>query len=134
MRFTPHQNLAANASTASESGTGDSHGAAGGGGSNNGDGDGSGGSGGSGDSSGGGGGGGFGVWLPPRSLLLFTGEVYSDFLHGIQDVTEDAMDDTAGDDGEANRGWMRTMHKSVARFAFIPEAATRSLDGTNPWS
>jgi len=34
------------------------------------------------------------VWLPPRSLLLFTGEVYSDFLHGIQDVTEDAMDDT----------------------------------------
>jgi hypothetical protein len=65
MRFTPHQSLAVAEEASAPS-----------------------------DGGGGGGGGGFGVWLPPRSLLLFTDDVYTGFLHGIQDVAADAMDDS----------------------------------------
>ena len=36
----------------------------------------------------------FGVWLPPRSLLVFTGAAYTEYLHGIEDVAEDVVDES----------------------------------------
>lgn len=70
MRFTPHRSL--NPLTVDEASTPSGHTAEEG---NHGD-------------------GGFGVWLPPRSLLLFTGDAYTDFLHGIPNASEDAMDNS----------------------------------------
>ena len=35
----------------------------------------------------------FGVWLPRRSLLFFDGAAYTKYLHGIESVTEDAVDE-----------------------------------------
>ena len=36
----------------------------------------------------------FGVWLPPRSLLLFDGTLYDSYLHGIDFASEDRLDDS----------------------------------------
>ena len=36
----------------------------------------------------------FGVWLPRRSLLFFDGAAYTKCLHGIESVTEDAVDES----------------------------------------
>ena len=36
----------------------------------------------------------FGVWLPRRSLLFFDGAAYTKYLHGIESVTEDAVDES----------------------------------------
>lgn len=63
------------------------------------------------------------MWLPPRSLLLFTDEVYTDFLHGIQDVAEDEVDDSvvnwrqaaASCPGAAEAGIVRGCNALTAR-------------------
>ena len=34
------------------------------------------------------------MWLPPRSLLVFTGAAYTEYLHGIEDVAEDVVDES----------------------------------------
>lgn len=125
MRFTPHQKLAAaDTSTTGRPAASEDSGGGGGGGSD----DAVSGSGGSvGGVSVGGVSGGFGVWLPRRSLLLFKDDVYTDFLHGIQDVAADVVD-------ESVVNWRRAAEVRPGRVDGVPSSLPPSLPAPTPLS
>ncbi|KAI9508118.1 hypothetical protein F5148DRAFT_980351, partial [Russula earlei] len=45
------------------------------------------------------GGGPYGLWLPPRSVLVLTGESRYEWTHGIESRSRDKVEDDAGGDG-----------------------------------
>lgn len=45
-----------------------------------------------------------GVYLPPRSLLLFSDEAYTAYLHSIDEVAEDLLDETVANAPDELKG------------------------------